>query len=314
MSDQSDISWQERRAKYIIENIKDVIWELDPRLVFTYVSPRDKELRGYESFEVVGQHLFTFLTDASQKYVLQATTEYARTSQQGRFTSVVLSDVQQICKDGHIIWTEITIDPVVTDGTLVAFVGATRDITGLKHAEARLREYAERLEQLNQQLKRLSTSDKLPRVVFNRDKLERIFAEELTRAKRYKISFTLVVFNVDFLKRINNTYGNAKGDDVLTEIENVVTHVIRECDSVFRRGGDDFIMLLPHTPKPQGQAQAERLRQTVAQHQFSIPDPVTMSMGITEYIEGDTLETILQRADMALYIAKRSGRNQVETR
>lgn len=314
MSDEKHREWRQKRASFIIDNVKDVLWELDPRLVFTYISPRDKDLRGYDSFEVVGQHLFTFLTDASQKYVLKATTEYAKSGQQGAFASVVLPDVQQICKNGHIIWTELAINPVIENGALVAFVGSTRDITDRKLAESKLRECSERLEQVNQQLKRLSASDKAARVVFNRDKLEKEFNEELTRAKRYKVNFSLVVFNVDFLKRINDTYGNAKADDVLAELESVVTNFIRDNDSVYRRGGDEFIVLLPHTNKDQGRIQAERLRQSISQHRFSVPETMTISAGVTEFIDGDTLETVLQRADMGLYIAKRAGKNQVETR
>jgi diguanylate cyclase (GGDEF)-like protein/PAS domain S-box-containing protein len=314
MNNAEDLNWQNKRAKYIMENIKDVVWELDPRLVFTYISPRDKEQRGYDTFEVIGQHLFTFLTDASQKYVLKATTEYAKSAEQGKFSHVVLPDVQQICKNGHIIWTEITINPVIENGALVAFVGATRDITDRKTAEAKLTQYAERLEQMNQQLKRMSASDTMTRVVFNRDKLEKGFYDELTRAKRYKVNLSVVVFNVDFLKRVNDAYGNVKADDMLKELEGVVTHFIRDNDFLYRRGGDEFIVLLPHTTKEQGRTQAERLRQKISLNQFSIPEPITISAGVTEYIEGDTLESVLQRADMALYIAKRAGKNQVETR
>jgi diguanylate cyclase (GGDEF)-like protein/PAS domain S-box-containing protein len=314
MGNTKDSNWQIERSKYIIENIKDVIWELDPRLVFTYISLRDKEQRGYDTFEVIGQHLFTFLTDASQKYVLKATTDYAKSGEQGRFSSVVLPDVQQICKNGRIIWTEITINPVIENGVLLAFVGATRDITERKTAEAKLTQYAERLEQMNQQLKRMSSFDTKARVVFNRDKLENGFNDELARAKRYKVNLSVVVFNVDFLKRINDSYGNVKADDILKELEGVVTQFIRDSDSLYRRGGDEFIILLPHTNKEQGRTQAERLRQTIAQYQFSIPDTITISAGVTEYAEGDSLDLVLQRADMALYIAKRSGKNQVETR
>jgi len=314
MYTEKDLKWQQQRASLIIGNIKDVLWEMDPRLVFTYVSPRDKDLRGYDSLEVIGQHLFTFLTDASQKYVLKATTEYAKEGQQGGFGSVVLQDVQQICKNGRIIWTEIMINPVIDNGSLVAFVGSTQDISDRKQAETKLRECSERLEHVTVQLKRLSAGDRTSRVVYNRDKLEKGFNEELYRAKRYKVSYSLVVFNVDFLKRINETYGNAKADDVLAELENVVTHFIRDNDSVYRRGGDEFIILLPHTNKEQGRMQAERLRQTVAQHTFSVSEAITISAGLTEYIDGDTLETVLQRADMALYIAKRAGKNQIETR
>jgi diguanylate cyclase (GGDEF)-like protein len=246
--------------------------------------------------------------------VLKTTSEYAKTSQPGQMTSVVLPDVQQICKNGHVIWTEITINPVVESNSLVAFVGSTRDISDRKIAETKLRECTERLEQVSQQLKRLSASDKTPRVVFNRDKLENEFSEELTRAKRYKVNFSVVVFNVDFLKRINEAFGNSRADDVLVELESVVTHFIRDNDSVYHRGGDEFIILLPHTNKEQGRTQAERLRQTVSQHQFSVPDLLTISAGVTEYIEGDTLETMLQRADMALYLAKRGGKNRVDMR
>ncbi len=314
MTNTADMNWQNKRSKYILENIKDVIWELDARLVFTYVSPRDKDIRGYDPHEVVGQHLFTFLTDASQQYVLKATTDYARTGQQGQFSSVVLPDVQQICKDGHIIWTEITINPVIENNVLVAFVGLSRDITERKLAEGKMREYKERLEQLDQQLKRLSTSDISTRVVYNRDKLDKIFFEELTRAKRYKVAFSMVVFNVDSFKRINDVYGNLKGDDILAELEGVVTSFIRDNDSVFRRGGDEFIAMLPHTNKVQAQTQAERLRQAIELHQFTVSEKITISAGGTEYIEGDTMESVLSRADQALYIAKRGGHNQVAVR
>ncbi len=314
MPDVIDPIWREKRYRYIIENIRDVVWEMDARLVFTYVSPRDKDLRGYDSFEVVGQHLFTFLTDLSQKYVLKATSEYAKAGQQGHFTSVILQDVQQICKDGHIIWTEIMLNPVMENGALVAFVGSTRDVTSVKRDEAKVHEYTERLEQLKQQLKKLSSSDKLARVVFNRDKLEKNFSEEITRAKRYKVNFSLVVFNLDFFKRINDTYGNVKGDDILVELEGVVTRFIRDTDSVFRRGGDEFIALLPHTTKSQGQMQAERLRKAIEEHQFPIAERVTICAGVTEYLEGDTLETMIERADTALYLAKRGGHNQVMVR
>ncbi len=314
MADALDPTWRDKRYKYIIENIRDVVWEMDARFVLTYVSPRDKDQRGYDPFEVVGQHLFTFLTDASQKYMLKATSDYAKAGQQGNFTSVVLRDVQQICKDGRIIWTEITLNPVIENGALVAFVGSTRDVTSLKRDEAKMQEYTERLEQLKQQLKRLSSSDKLARVVFNRDKLEKNFAEEITRAKRYKVNFSLVVFNLDFFRRINDTYGNLKGDDILAELESVVTRFIRDTDSVFRRGGDEFIALLPHTTKAQGQVQAERLRKAIEEHQFPIAERVTICAGVTEYLEGDTLETMIERADTALYIAKRGGHNQVMVR
>jgi diguanylate cyclase (GGDEF)-like protein/PAS domain S-box-containing protein len=310
----ADEVWRRKRHAHIVENIKDVLWELDARLVFTYISPQDREQRGYDPHEVIGQHLFTFLTDASQSYVLKATSDYVRSSPQGSFTSVTLPDVQQICKDGRTIWTEITINPVIENGVLAAFVGITRDISERKSAEAKLREYAERLEQLDQQLKRLTTADKLTRVIFNRDKLERIFNEELNRARRYKIGFSLEAFNVDSFKRINEVYGNLKGDDVLAELEGAVTLFIRDHDSVFRRGGDEFIMLLPHTSGAQAQAQAERLRQAIEQRTFSIQEKVTISIGATEYVYGDSLETMLQRVDTALYLAKRGGHNQVMLR
>lgn len=314
MGNDGDEYWQAKRYAKVIENIKDVIWEVDARLVFTYISPQDKEQRGFDPYEVIGQHLFTFLTDASQKYILKATNEFAKAGQHGSYAPLVLPDVQQIRKDGHIIWTDITINPVVENGVLTAFVGTTREVTERKHHEAKLREYAERFEQLDQKLRRMSTTDKSARVVFNRDKLETSVAEELNRAKRYRVSFSLVLFNIDLFKRINDTYGNSKGDDIIVELEYVVLKFIRDNDSVFRRGGDEFIVLLPHTARDQAKVQAERMRQTIEQNEFTIPEKVMISAGVTEFEEGDTLESMLKRAEMALYIAKRSGRNQIEVR
>src|SRR5512136_143264 len=113
MDDAADAAWRGKRGSYILESVRDVMWEADARLQFTYVSPQDREQRGYEPGEVLGKYWFAFLTSSSEQHVMKAIADYARLVQQDHHAPLLLQDIQQVCKDGRIIWTEITISPVI---------------------------------------------------------------------------------------------------------------------------------------------------------------------------------------------------------
>ena len=313
MSDVKEQKWLESHCSQIMDNIQEVLWETDARLVFTYISPRDIEQRGYQPSEIIGRNFFTFLADASQQQVMKAVTEYAMKIQQGAQPPLVLRDVQQIRKDGRTIWTEVVASPLMENGIVSGFVGSTRDLTELKLCEEKTAAQAARIEQLTAQLESASAVDRLTGV-FRRDRLEAIWNQESTRVTRYRITLSVVLVNVDSFRQINETHGIVKGDEVLAEMGQMIGRFIRDSDSVFRWTNDEFLLLLPHTTRDQSRIQAERMRQAIEQHKFPIPDKVTISVGITEFVNGENLETTVTRADQALYIAKRAGHNQVEVR
>ncbi len=147
--------------------------------------------------------------------------------------------------------------------------------------------------------------------VSNRRHLYQLFAYEVERAKRYRQPFSIVLFDVDHFKRVNDVHGHLVGDSVLRGLTQLALHVLRNVDDLGRWGGEEFLILLPETGADGAGRLAERLRSAVALHQFDEAGPVTASFGVTTYLPDDTLETMLHRADEALYQAKREGRNRV---
>ncbi len=313
MDENADRMWKQKRAQQIVETITDVLWETDARLIVTHMGPLDRELRGYGPEEVVGKYALAFLAGDSQQSVTTAVAGYAQTLRSANPAPLVLKDVEQVCKDGNSIWTDIVMCPVVENSVLTGFVCATRDATARKRAENQMGMYNEQIDHLNRELERLPATDRLTGLS-GRDKVAEVWNHEVSRVKRYRTALSLVLVNLDSFRQINVARGHAQGDAVLVEVSRILKRFIRDNDNAFRWGNDEFIFLLPHTTKDQGRIQAERLRQTIEQHRFPVPDRITISAGVTEYVDGDTVETIVVRADSALNTAKLAGRNQVEVR
>jgi diguanylate cyclase len=152
--------------------------------------------------------------------------------------------------------------------------------------------------------------------VFNRRYLEIRFNDEFFRGTRYSSLFSVMMIDIDHFKNVNDTYGHQCGDQVLIAIASELSGIVRASDCFARFGGEEFCCLLPETKLESALILAERFRQRIENlcpvyQNDSIP--VTISIGITELRSGDTVETILDRADEALYTAKHNGRNRVET-
>jgi two-component system cell cycle response regulator len=144
------------------------------------------------------------------------------------------------------------------------------------------------------------------------DRLESEFAFSM----RTKASLSLVVFDLDHFKQINDTYGHPAGDDVLSEFAHAVSALIRAEDVFARIGGEEFAVICRGADPAQGQAVAERIRQAVASHRFSLdgrPVPVTISAGVASIPDQHVsdAQALIAAADQALYDAKHAGRNRV---
>jgi diguanylate cyclase (GGDEF)-like protein len=135
---------------------------------------------------------------------------------------------------------------------------------------------------------------------------------EIDRANRYGAGFTLVMMDVDHFKRINDTWGHHTGDIVLVNIARLARDTMRSSDALARWGGEEFIALLPMTGVAGALHFSERVNQALTNFAFEPVPEVTCSFGVTEFISGDSPESLTQRADAALYLAKERGRNRTE--
>lgn len=162
------------------------------------------------------------------------------------------------------------------------------------------------------QLEKLATIDKLTSL-YNRVKFEQRFKEEISRVLRYNNEpFSVVLFDVDNFKQINDTYGHITGDIVLQRIAGVVKNTIRTTDLACRWGGEEFIIIYPHTNISQAHEASEKIRKLIHELTFDSIKNVSCSFGIAQFQTDDTLQSLLARADQAMYQAKKGGKNRVE--
>ncbi len=164
----------------------------------------------------------------------------------------------------------------------------------------------------NSKLEELAAYDQLTEI-YNRRKFDEFLTAEMKRSNRYKHKFSLIIFDIDHFKRINDTYGHNTGDIVLREISSIVKNNLRTTDSVARWGGEEFAVIASETFFPNAVSLAEKLRKLIADYNFPQAGKVTSSFGVTEYIFFETKEDLIQRTDKALYKAKNNGRNRVES-
>lgn len=169
---------------------------------------------------------------------------------------------------------------------------------------------AKTLESKVEEITRLSETDPLTKV-FNRHKLYKIFPLEEARVKRKMNQMSLIIFDIDHFKKVNDTFGHDVGDQVLIQVADIVKDVIRKTDIFVRWGGEEFIVLTPNG-LAEGIELAERMRKTIMNYQFPKVQKVTVSFGVAEYLSShDNLNSLTTRADSALYEAKQGGRNKV---
>lgn len=167
------------------------------------------------------------------------------------------------------------------------------------------------LENEKQTLTNLSSTDKLTGL-YNRYKFEDLFEFEKSQMLRHNTQLAIILLDIDFFKEVNDTKGHNVGDAVLKEVALILRASVRNSDVVVRWGGEEFIVFTPKTTLEQAQQLAETIRANVKNATFSHGRQLTASFGVTSFEEEDKLETLIQRADRALYRAKELGRDNVQ--
>ncbi len=183
----------------------------------------------------------------------------------------------------------------------------------IKTIRDELKEKNKELIALNEQLEEYAIKDTLTKL-YNRRMILAKFDEEISRCKRNKEVFSIILLDIDHFKNINDNYGHNFGDEVLTVFANVLTSSKRLQDLVARWGGEEFLLILPETDIKGALIVADRIRQQVSECEYLSSDGVihiTATFGVAEFNQEDSSEKIIKKADYALYFGKNHGRNQV---
>ncbi|MBI5814733.1 MAG: diguanylate cyclase [Nitrospinae bacterium] len=194
--------------------------------------------------------------------------------------------------------------------------GAVRE--RLVESERKLKESAEKIAKLENALE-MARQEKIVdhlTQLYNRGYFDEKLKETVTNYQRYKEPFCLIMYDVDHFKKFNDAYGHQVGDKVLRTVADISKDTVRAADTVARYGGEEFAVIVYKTSSEQGAKVAESLRAAVGSHEFVFKGgdktiSVNVSLGVAEFAEGDTPESLIQRADKRLYDAKKQGRNRV---
>ncbi len=275
----------------IVEQTDDIIKMTDEDGIITYVNDAFVAQTGYTRREAVGVKSNILKSGKHNDSFYKKLWE---TITQGNiFRSVVINRR----KNGSLYHEEQTITPILNkEKKITGYVSTGKDIS-------------ERIE-LEKKLSKLATTDKLTGIN-NRHRFEELLANELARAERYKTPMALIMFDIDYFKNINDTYGHDVGDNVLRAVSQVIQFNIRETDIFARWGGEEFIILTPETTEESAEHLANKLCTALQQYDFETAGTITASFGVTMHKNGESNGEMIKRADKAMYQAKHNGRNQV---
>jgi len=309
----------EERYRLITSWVDDVIWTLDDRGHLNYISPSIEKLTGYAPDQLLQQPLSVSLREDSALRLAQASQAALEQVELGRRIEPIRLELEQIRRDGSTFWSEVTMNGLYEpDQRFIGFVGVSRDISERKRYESDLREARDAAEaanlallSANAMLHGQATTDALTGAS-NRRYFEEALAVQITQTRSYGEPLCLLIIDIDNFKAINDNFGHQMGDLVIVELAKLLQAGLRKPDLLARWGGDEFVVMLPHTQVQEAHQIAERLRLSMAAHVFPVVPQVTGSFGVAELQHDESAEDWFARVDRVLYTAKEAGRNQVK--
>ncbi len=313
----------------ILDIVSDGIWDWDANTGYVYRNRAWYVMLGYapNSFEntvftwesVIHPDDYARVMEHFDNYIRRKTDHY---------------NIQYRCRTSNddYVWVE---DKALVvewnkDNSVARMIGAHRDINTEKLFEEKnqleklslqavIDVRTDELSQVNEELKqkmleveRLVNTDALT-LLSSRYFFDKKITEEKARSRRFNEPLSLIAFDLDNFKPVNDKYGHISGDMVLTKVGELVLKNIRKIDVAARWGGDEFVLLLPNTNSDKAVLLAEKLRKLINSQTGIKEFFVTASFGVTQLLDKDDLKTFIKRTDDALYNSKNAGRNQVSS-
>lgn len=258
-----------------------------PDSTIVEVSDAFEEISGYSKEELIGKP-FSIVKHPEQNTHIMEELKSTISNKE-----VWIGNIKNRKKDGSEYWVQQTIIPKINEenNNIESFLSINVDIT------AKI------------ELEKMASTDKLTNI-YNRRMLDQFLQVEIEIANRHKEELSLIILDIDHFKHVNDNFGHLAGDKILSELSNIISNNLRNSDIFGRYGGEEFLIICPKTNKHNAFILAEKLRIIVKTFEFDKVGYKTVSIGISDFQENDSIETLFKKADEALYIAKNSGRDK----
>lgn len=266
---------------------------------FLKLTPQNSELIGKSITRYIESDFIHQLTQTDQNSSIRITFNFIEASMPFEGLFLKSDDLYlMVAYPCHLAETEL----IMSLSTLThELTNLTRDLNRKNIA----------LEQANKTITQLMHTDPLTGLV-NRRELDEALGREISKSIRHNLPLSAIMVDLDYFKKVNDTYGHEAGDEVLVKVAETILNTVRKEDIAARFGGEEFIVILPNTPLDSSINLANRIRVAIEKLNFtSVATSITASFGVTEYKAKETHHHFIDRADKALYEAKETGRNRV---
>ncbi|MGE5677977.1 MAG: diguanylate cyclase [Pseudomonadota bacterium] len=276
----------EREIEAFLDVNLDLLCVADTEGKFHRVNKRFEEILGYRADEVEGNDFLNYIHEEDIEATKAAIKQLEEKKPVSGFTN------RYRCKDGSYKYLEWHSAP----GIGKYIYSSARDVTEQKRIE--------------EQLRKIAIRDELTGL-YNRHYFEQIINEEMERSDRYDQPLSIMLLDLDHFKKVNDTWGHPIGDELLKLTSETMGKTIRYSDILVRFGGEEFVVLMPHTSIEGAAAAAEKIRSAIERNSHPVTGIQTVSIGIAERMKSESFRHLYKRTDDALYRAKQEGRNRV---
>lgn len=294
---QQDITLLTEYSKYnfilsqALQNTEEGVIITDEKFNIQFINKGFEEMSGYTANELIGTNAKQLTYEKESQYMFEQMLENAQKSKDFKGVFAYRR------KDGKVVYLDKVFIPVRnSDNKVVNYVSINHNITTQVLRERSLIKVAT-VDKMTGALVRNAGEEQLQSVVF--------------KSRSLKQELCIAMIDIDFFKKVNDTWGHPIGDSVLKELGMLMKEHLRDSDTLVRWGGEEFLAILPHCNIAEAQKTMERCRLEVAQHSFDTVGRITISIGIAELDCNDLIESFIEKADKALYHAKHCGRNLV---